>query len=187
MKYSQYPYKRIDLETFQKEAEIITTNFKSAKSAKKQIQIIQDYQRIRKEIDTYAQIANLNFARNTKDEKAKEENIFYDKIIPEIAAIDNKFTKAISKSKFKKSLLNRFGKHYFNLIDMELKSFDARIVDLLKKENELINRYNTLKASAAINFNGNIVNLTGLVPFKQDLNRDVRKKAFKASNDFFTK
>ena len=30
MKYSQYPYKRIDLETFQKEVEVMINDFKSA-------------------------------------------------------------------------------------------------------------------------------------------------------------
>ena len=187
MKYSQYLYKRIDLATFQKDAAVMTNDFKSAKSAEQQIQIIQEYQIIQKEISTYAQIASLNFARDTKNKKAKEENEFYDKIMPEITAIDNRFTKVLNVSKFKNELFHKFGKHYFDLIKMKLKSFDTKMIELLKKENELINKYNALKASASIEFNGKTLNLTGLVPFKQDLNREVRKKAFKATNDFFTK
>lgn len=187
MKYSQYPYKRIDLETFQKDAEVMSNDLKSAETAEQQIQIIKDYQRIRKEIDTYAHIASVNFSRDTKNKNAKEEHEFYDEIMPEIAAIDNRFTKELNASKFKDVLFNNFGKHYFDLIEMELKSFDPKIVKLLKKENELINKYNALKASAAIKFNGETLNLTGLTPFKQDLNRKVRKKAFKATNDFFAK
>ena len=147
MKYSQYPYKRIDLETFQKDAEIMSNDFKSSESAEQQIQIIQDYQRSRKEIDTYSQIASVNFSRDTKNKNAKEEHEFYDEIMPEIAAIDNRFTKGLNASKFKDVLFNKFGKHYFDLIEMELKSFDPKIVKLLKKENELINKYNALKAS----------------------------------------
>ena len=99
MKYSQYPYKRIDLEIFQKDAEVMTNDFKSAESAEKQIQIIQNYQQLQKETQTYGSIAYLNFARNTKDSKTIEENKFYDEISPEIAAIDNQFTKTINASK----------------------------------------------------------------------------------------
>ena len=101
MKYSQYPYKRIDLKQFQKDVEVMINDFKSAQSAEKQIQIIQSYQKVQKETQTYRSIANLNFAKNTKDSKAVEENKFYDEISPEIAAIDNQFTQAINDSKFK--------------------------------------------------------------------------------------
>ena len=128
MKYSQYPYKRIDLKQFQKDVEVMINDFKSAQSAEKQIQIIQSYQKVQKETQTYRSIANLNFARNTKDSKAVEENKFYDEISPEIAAIDNQFTQAINASKFKDALLKKLGKHFFNLIEMELKSFDPKLV-----------------------------------------------------------
>ncbi|MDC0204774.1 hypothetical protein OAJ65_03155, partial [Flavobacteriales bacterium] len=79
MKYNQYPYKRINLEKFQKEVEVMINDFKSAESAEKQIQIIQNYQQLQKETQTYVSIANLNFARDTKNKNAKEENEFYDK------------------------------------------------------------------------------------------------------------
>ena len=139
MKYSQYPYERIDLDKFKKNIELMINNFESAESADMQIKIIQEYQKIQKEYHSYGSIAHLNFARNTKDKNAIEENKFYDEIGPEIAAIDNKFTKAIDTSKFKEDLLSEFGKHYFDLISMELKSFDPKLVDLMKKENELSN------------------------------------------------
>ena len=109
MKYNQYPYKRINLEKLQKEVKIMIDDFKSAKSAEKQMQIIQNYQQLQKETQTYASIANLNFARDTKNKDAEEENKFYDKIMPEIAAIDNQFTKALNMSKFKDELSNKFG------------------------------------------------------------------------------
>ena len=53
MKFSQYPYKRIDLEKFRNDTESMIKNFNSAKSAKKQIEIIQKYQKIQKEIQTF--------------------------------------------------------------------------------------------------------------------------------------
>ena len=58
---------------------------------------------------TFSNIANLNFARDTKNKNAKEENEFYDKVIPEISAIDTRFTKILNASKFKSELLNKFG------------------------------------------------------------------------------
>ena len=185
MKYSQYPYERIDLDKFKKNIELMINNFKSAESADTQIKIIQEYQKIQKEYHSYGSIAHLNFARNTKDKNAIEENKFYDEIGPEIAAIDNKFTKAIDTSKFKEDLLSEFGKHYFDLISMELKSFDPKLVDLMKKENELSNEYRSLLAGAEIKYKGKTLNLAGLSPFMQDTSRETRKEAYQLLDGFF--
>jgi len=185
MKYSEYPYQRINLKRFQKDVEIMINNFQSADSAEKQIQIIQSYQQLQKETQTYSSIAHLNFSRNTKDAKAVEENKFYDEIRPEIAAIDNQFTKTIDSSKFKKELLKKFGKHFFNLISMELESFDPKLVDLMKKENELSNEYRSLLAGAEIEYKGNTLNLAGLSPYMQDTNRETRKEAYQLRDSFF--
>ena len=187
MKYSEYPYERIDLEKFKNEIELMIGNFSSAENADQQIKIIQEYQKIQKEYQSYSSIAHLNFARNTKDKKTIKENKFYDEIGPEIASVDNKFTKAIDSSKFKKELLAEFGEHYFNLISMELKSFDSKIVELMKEENELRNKYRSLLAGAEINYKGEILNLTGLSPYMQDTDRETRKEAYKLMDDFFQK
>ena len=187
MKYSEYEYKRINIKEFKEGVEIMINEFNSAESTKKQIEVIEKYQDIQKEIQTYTSIANLNFARNTKDSKAIAENKFYDDIGPEITAIDNQFTKAIHNSKFKNELLNRFGKHFFNLISMELKSFDPKLVDLMKEENELTNEYRALLAGAEMKYKGKILNLAGLSPYMQDTNRKTRKEAYQLMDSFFNK
>ena len=187
MKYSQYTYKRIDLEKFQKDVEVMINNFKSANSSEEQIKIIRDYQKMEQEIQTYGSIANLNFARNTKDRQSVEENKFYDEISPEIAAIDNQFTKAINTSNFKSELLAEFGEHFFNLISMELKSFDPKLVKLMKEENELTNEYRSLLAGAEMKYKGQTLNLAGLSPYMQDVNREIRKEAYQLMDSFFNK
>ena len=44
---------------------------------------------------------------------------------------------------------------------MELKSLNPNLVSLMKKENQLTNKYRTLLAGAEIEFMGKITNLTG--------------------------
>ena len=185
MKYSEYPYERIDLDKFKNKIELMINDFSNAESAEKQIKIIQEYQEIQKEYHSFGSIAHLNYARNTKDKKAIEENKFYNEVGPEVAAIDNKFTKAINSSKFKKNLLEKFGDHYFELISMELKSFDSKLVELMKEENELRNNYRSLLAGAEIEYKGETLNLTGLSPYMQDTDRKTRKEAYTLMNDFF--
>ena len=187
MKYSNFPYKRINIDKFKLDVEEMITEFKLSKSANQQIKILEEYQSLQYEFQTYASIAHLNFARNTKDKKAIEENKFYDQINPEIAEIDNQFTKEINNSKFKNELIIKFGEHFFNLIDMEIKSFDPKLVDLMKKENNITNEYRSLLAGAEIKYKDKTLNLAGLSPYMQDTNRKTRKEVYELMDDFFKK
>ena len=187
MKYSDFPYKRIDINELRNDVKKMIDEFRLSKTANKQIKILQEYQSLQYEFQTYASIAHLNFARNTKDKKAIEENKYYDQIIPEIAEIDNQFTKEINTSKFKKDLIIKFGKHFFNLIDMEIKSFDPKLVDLMKKENKIKNEYRLLLAGAEIKYKDKVLNLAGLSPYMQDTNRKTRKEVYELMDDFFKK
>ena len=185
MKYSELNYKRIKIDEFESYVDNLIVEFNNSSEANTQIDIIEKYQKKQKEFHSYSSIANLNFARDTKDKKAIEENLYYDNIGPEYSAIDNKFTKTINNSKFKRELVDKFGSHFNDLIEMELKSFDEKIVDILKIENTIKNRYRTLLANAKIEFDGKILNLTGLTPYMQSTNREERKSAYKKLDEFF--
>jgi len=185
MKYSELNYERIKIDEFENYVDNLIVEFNNSSEANTQIDIIEKYQKKQKEFHSYSSIANLNFARDTKDKKAIEENLYYDNIGPEYSAIDNKFTKTINNSKFKRELVDKFGSHFNDLIEMELKSFDEKIVDILKIENTIKNRYRTLLANAKIEFDGKILNLTGLTPYMQSTNREERKSAYKKLDEFF--
>ena len=185
MKYSELNYERIKIDEFENYVDNLIVEFNNSSEADTQIDIIEKYQKKQKEFHSYSSIANLNFARDTKDKKAIQENLYYDNIGPEYSAIDNKFTKTIYNSKFKRELVDKFGSHFNDLIEMELKSFDEKIVDILKIENTIKNRYRTLLANAKIEFDGKILNLTGLTPYMQSTNRKERKSAYKKLDEFF--
>ena len=185
MKYSELNYERIKIDEFENYVDSLIVEFNNSSEADTQIDIIEKYQKKQKEFHSYSSIANLNFARDTKDKKAIQENLYYDNIGPEYSAIDNKFTKTIYNSKFKRELVDKFGSHFNDLIEMELKSFDEKIVDILKIENTIKNRYRTLLANAKIEFDGKILNLTGLTPYMQSTNREERKSAYKKLDEFF--
>ena len=185
MKYSKFPYKRIDIKKTAKIVDTMIVDFETAESAKTQIDILKKYDDLGAEYSTYAAMAHLNFERDTKSEKTKAENDYYNQIGPEFSEIDNKFSKVINASKFKNDLRTEFGNQYFDLLEMRIKAFDPKIVSLLKRQNELINEHTALLAGAEIEFDGKTLNLAGLGPYMQDLDRDVRKKAWRAKNDFF--
>ena len=50
MKYSQYPYERINLEEFKRNIQAMIISFNSADSADEQIEIINNYQNVQKKL-----------------------------------------------------------------------------------------------------------------------------------------
>ena len=74
LKYSQYKYERIDLDTFKKKAKNILKQFNTVHSVEEQINLIKDLEKIIAEWSTYASIASLEYSRNTFSKKNKQEN-----------------------------------------------------------------------------------------------------------------
>ena len=72
--------------------------------------------------------------------------------------LKDKFSNAVIKSKFLPELKSELGEHFFNIKEVEQKTFDPKIMELLKKETDLENEYTEIIASAKIEFNGETYN-----------------------------
>jgi len=167
-------------------AEIIE-GFNNAKDARDQNKWMDKTKAIFSDYETYASIAHLNFNRNTKDENATKENDYYDEIDPSMKEISLNWAKTLLNGKFRNGLEDIYGNHFFNLKELELKSFDPKIKKLVEEENKLKNEYTKIIAGAEIEFEGKTYNLSGLVPFHTDADRDIRKRSYVARFGFFEK
>ena len=185
MKYNDFPYKRISVDS-QKELMAGWLNrFGKAKSADEQISVLKEVDESTREYSSYQAIASLNFNRNIKDKAAKAEKDYYDKIGPEIQEIHNKLDQAVDASDFKDELKKEWGDTFLKMIEMDLKTFDPKIMDMLRKETELRNEYTQLVGGAQIEFDGKTYNLAGLGPFHTDQDRDLRKRSYHARFQWF--
>ena len=184
-KYNEYHNERIDIENLKPIFDDIITKFESAKNVEIQNELIQKANKVFSTSSTYRSIAHLNFSRDTESSETKAENEYYDSITPALSELSMRFAKIVVGSKFRKELEEKWGSQYFNLLEMELKSFDSKIKELLLKESKLKNEYTALLASAKIEFQGEMYNLTGLAPFHTDLDRNTRKSSYEARFNFF--
>jgi M3 family oligoendopeptidase len=185
MKYNDFPYKRISVDS-QKELMAGWLNrFEKAESADEQISVLKEVDEANREYSSYQAIASLNFNRNINDEAAKAEKEYYDTIGPEMQEIHNKLDKAVDVSTFKDELRAMWGDTFLKMIEMDLKTFDPKIMDMLRKETELRNEYTQLVGGAQIEFDGKTYNLAGLGPFHKDADRHVRKTSYEARFDWF--
>ena len=185
MVYNDFHYERLDLEKSRHLLNEIISDFKNAKSANKQIEVIKKIDSFSRDYITYQAMASLNFSRDINDAEAKIEKEYYDSISPDMTEIYDRFDKALHESNFKQDIINKYGKTFLDQIEISLKTFDTKIKDFLKKEIELKNEYTKLTAGAKINFEGKDYNLAGLGPFHLHKNREIRRQSYEARYNWF--
>ena len=185
MKFSDYKYERPNYENIKEQVAKLIKEFGEASFANEQLEIINKINFIRNDISTQANIASIRHSINTKDEFYEEENNYWDEHGPLYSELDTDFYKALVNSKFRDELENKIGKQLLNIADFSIKAFSSEVIKDLQEENKLSTEYVKLLASAKIDFEGEERNLSGLTPFLESTDRDIRKKALEAKWEFF--
>lgn len=183
--FNDMKYERPNLEKITKEYAELTTQFKNATSARQQIEVIGKQQKLKSHIETMGTLCSIRHSIDTRDAFYEEETNFFDEKGPEFEKLSNEFTKVFVASKFRSELEKEYGKHIFNMMDLKLKVFDPCIMEDLVIENKLSTKYDKLVASAQIEFRGKTYTLSQLSPYLQDIDRQTRIEANKASWGFF--
>ena len=186
LNFKEIPYTRPTVE------EINAT--KSAQIEKlKDAENFEDFIAVYKEIEDYSynsvfsmwNLAYIRHSLDTNDVFYKDEKDFWDNAGPEIDGLDNEITKILLESKFRPELEEAWGKLMFLNEEIGLKSFDKKIIEDLKEENQLASEYGRLMASAEVEFEGKTYTLSQLSPLMFDANdREMRMKAYATGNDW---
>ena len=135
MKFKDFQYQRPDVEAIKAKYVQVMADFKAASSAQTQAEIIKQVFSLVDEVDTMAELVSIRYSLNTQDPFYEAEMEYIDEVSPELQNLVNEFNKLVDASKFKKELIKVFGEHYFNQIEVSLKSFDEKIIPLLQEEN----------------------------------------------------
>jgi len=183
-KFSEIKYTRPDFNTLKKDFLAILEKIKKADSYNVQKELIYEINKINNDFDTAANLIYIRYSINTRDKFYEAEKEWLDKTLPEFSLFAEKYYKAIVDSKFRKDLEKEFGEQLFTIAHFQIKQIDDRIVEDRKEENKLISQYSKLLASAKIDWNGEELNLSQLVPYKVSSDRATRKKASDAVFNF---
>ncbi len=184
-KFSDLPYKRVDLDKMKEDFAALTKRLKEAKSGEEVWAVHQDYYKIVNNIETQMTIANIRHDIDTTDEFYDKENEYYDAFVPEFQNCLNIYSKELYNSPFRSFMEEKLGPVAFKNIEIALKSFDEKLIPLMQEENELVSKYTKLIATAKIEFEGETYNLSLMSKFTTSPDRDVRKRAYKAMSDYF--
>ena len=184
MKFNEFKYERPNLDALKTEMEEIV-NIIGEKPFEEEKQAIYKYFKLSDEIGTQIQLVGIRHSIDTKDEFYEKEQEFLDENIPYLQQYIQMFNQKVLKSPNRKQLEEEFGSLMFQMGELSLKVFKPEIIEDLQLENKLSTEYGKLIASAKIEFDGNIYNLSQMSPFVQDIDRDIRRRAHLAVSNFF--
>lgn len=185
MKFTEFGYKRPDFDTYKMDFEKLLADFEVAETAEKQNAIMKELNDLRRTVETMGTLCHIRYDVNTEDKFYEAEQEYFDQTQPLFQELVVKYYKAILESKFRKELEGKWGKHLFNIAEMELKTFKPEIIEDLQEENKLCSDHTKLIASAKIMFDGEERNLSQMRAYFQNKDRTIRKAAYEAYAGFF--
>ena len=154
MKFSEMPYKRLEIEDAKKRYEELMKRLKEAKSGSEQWAIHQDYYKLLDEIETYQTIASIRHDIDTTDEFYEKEQEYYDEVLPILDQYQVEYQKELFASPYREYLEQQIGPVAFKNMELSFKAFDESLVPLMQEENALATRYGKVIATAQIPFEG---------------------------------
>jgi M3 family oligoendopeptidase len=177
MRFAEMTYKRPDFDKLESDFRQKMDVFINSDSAGKQAGVIDEINRIREEVDTAMSLAQIRQTIDTRDAFYDGESSFFDQNSPRYQALIDEYYRALTTSRFRVKLEDRFGKHLFALAESAQKTFKPEIMGGLSEENRLCTEYMKLLASAELDFDGKKVNLSGLGPYRESPDRETRRLA----------
>lgn len=185
MKFSEMPYKRVDMEQTEQKFAVMTERLKQAKSGEEQYAIHQEFYKLMDEVETYGTIAMIRHDIDTTDEFYEKEQAYFDEVLPILDKCVNAYNKALYESPYRAYLEQKIGPVAFKSMELSFKAFDEKLIPLMQEENALATRYGKVIATAEIEFDGEVYNLSLMRKFLTASDRGVRRRAWKAVSDYF--
>jgi M3 family oligoendopeptidase len=144
-----------------------------------------EFDRIRREYETWGALVHLRFEQDTTDETAKADQDYADTLDPEATRLEIGIKRRLLADADQPGLAALTGAHALRLWQTDITTFDPRITGELEQEAKLASRYTSLIAAAKIDFRGETTNLAGLEPFGEDPDRATREAAARARWGFY--
>ena len=185
MKFSEFPYKRIDLEATKKELALIVEEFKNATSYEEERKAFLKLEDLEVETQTVSTLAEVRHTIDNNDKFYSDEQDFWDQAGPELEEYVQNFFLLMLNSKYRKNFEEEFGKTFLLNAELSVKAFSPEIIPDMQKENALVNEYNKIVATGKIPFEGKDYTSAQMEPFKADKDDTRRLSAWKAHGKFF--
>lgn len=185
MKFENYEYTRPDIAALTAQFDKLLVQFENAPSDTAQIQAFEAINALKVDFYSMRNICQIRHTVDTKDAFYEAENAFFDEQLPNMEALAHRSYQALINAAFRKEMEALWGQQLFKIAELSLKTFSPEIIEDLQEENRLSSEYIKLKASAAIEFEGETYNLSSIQKVETAPDRATRKAASAVKWQFF--
>ena len=185
MKFSEMQYVRPDADALIKEYAKLTDAAKTADKGEALVELFEEHRKLSDSFEMASCLANIRHTLDTRDEFYDTENNFFDRVGPSVGNAQLDFYRALLANDHKNALAEKYGKILLDKMQISVSSASEEVLELMQEENELVSRYQKLYATRTVEFDGKTLALPELGPYKESLDRAVRKAAFEAEGKAF--
>ena len=185
MKFCDMPYERIDFGKVKEELLGLMKAFEMAESAQEQFEIHKKYYALSDRVSTQVTLASIRHSMDTTDAFYEEEKAYYDEQVPAYSNLSVEYLKLLYHSRFREELEQIIGPVAFKNMELSFRCVNESVIPIMQEENALVTEYEKLLASAKIDWDGEILNLSLLGPYLKHKDPEVRRRAYEKQNAFF--
>ena len=185
MNFKDIVYERCDYDSIKAIYEKALADIRSSEKFEDLKASIEGLNKTRVHLQTMKELASIKYSINTKDDFYMAENEYWDEYGPLYQDLDYNLYQTLLKIDYKDQIIGEYGQQFYGLMECNVKSFSKEIIGLLQEENKLMSEYTALLASAKIDFDGRICNLSDINLYMESLDDKVREEAIRAHTHFF--
>lgn len=175
-----------DLAELEATYDALLKELETADSGEARYAVIQKWEALRREIDTWGALVSLHFHQDTADEAKRARRDKLDELSPRLTNFTVRFKKALLALDNRENLTPLIGEHCFALWEADARTFDESIEADLAQEAKLCAQYTELRSSAKLEFQGETHNLSSIGRFLSDADRQTRYDASTIRWKFFS-
>jgi M3 family oligoendopeptidase len=146
---------------------------------------LTEWDHLRREVDSWEAMVRLRFQQDTQNQQARADRDYADALTPEATGLETALKRRLLADPDRAGLERLVGTHAVRLWETDITTFEPAIAADLELESKIGSRYTEILATAKIKIGGTEVNLAGIEPYAQDLDRDTRHTAERLRWEFF--
>jgi len=162
-----------------------TAAWDAAADADARLAVLERWDALRRELETWEAWVGLRFQQATQDEARKAAREVRDEMLPKLQELEIDLVKHLVGSTHKAEIAAHFGAHLLDLWACKTASYDPSIEEEVVAESKASAAYTELVSSASFEFKGETLNLSQLAKYAQDADRDTRYEAARLKWDWF--
>lgn len=158
----------------------VVAELNAAPDAKSRIACVQQWDLLRRRLDTWYWLIDLKFQQDTQNEEFKKNLQARDALWPRFTELAIALKRKLLKDPFRNEIASAFGSHAIALWEADILTYEPSIQQNLISESKFKADYIALTASAKLHFQENTYNISEIQKFAEVSERDVRHNASRA-------